>query len=285
MKKPSLPYLTSRKGGRYWYFRRGKGQMVPLPNPSDDGFLEAYNRARKGTPPKPSRTSIEALILSYVESARWRKLSPRSKADYGKVLDHIRAEAGKLDVSAITRPGLIAAQERNAHRARFANYIVQLYSVLCEHAIDLGWLKANPAQGIKLLPLGEGHKVWPAKAIEAYREHATGNALLIFELCLGTGQRIGDVLKMRWSDIEDGAIRVKQGKTGNELWIPLSPRLAGVLDASPRNGITICAGGDSRPLSYRRAAYAVDAIRKLSGCGDFRHYVSKAPTLAGGDRP
>jgi integrase len=84
-------------------------------------------------------------------------------------------------------------------------------------------------------------------------------------LCLGTGQRIGDVLRMRWSDIEDGAIRVKQGKTGNELWIPLTPRLGRLLDASARRGFGIVVGEDGRPLSYRRAAYAVDAIHKQAG--------------------
>jgi len=50
-----------------------------------------------------------------------------------------------------------------------------------------------------------------------------GRALLIFELCLGTGQRIGDVRKMRWSDIEEGGINVRQGKTGKDLWIPFTP--------------------------------------------------------------
>ena len=29
------------------------------------------------------------------------------------------------------------------------------------------------------------------------------------ELCVGTGQRIGDVLKMRWSDNQGGAVFVK----------------------------------------------------------------------------
>ncbi|MFK5997598.1 MAG: hypothetical protein QM492_05785 [Rhodobacterales bacterium] len=32
-------------------------------------------------------------------------------------------------------------------------------------------------------------------------------------------QRIGDVRKMRWSDIEDGGINVRQGKTSKGLWI------------------------------------------------------------------
>ena len=85
----------------------------------------------------------------------------------------------------------------------------------------------------------------------------------------GTGQRIGDVLRMRWSDIEDGAIKVKQGKTGNVLWIPIRPRLGSVLDAYPGNGLWMCSREDAQPLSYRRAAYAVDAVRRVLGLGAY----------------
>lgn len=272
-----LPYLM--QSGPRWYFRR-HGSLTRLPDPSDPGFLAAYDAAKRGRPPAPTSTSVEALILSYVASTRWEKLAPRTKADYRKVLDYLRDKIGRRDVSTITRPLAIEARDGNRHRARFANYVVQVLSVLCEHAVDLGWRKENPVKGTTLLRLGEGWQPWPAKAIEAYRAVAEGNALLIFELCLGTGQRISDVLRMRWSDIEDGAIKVKQGKTGNELWIPLTPRLAGVLDACPRRGLCIVAGDDSRPLSYRRASYAVDAGRRAAGVGGYTVHGLRHSTAA-----
>ncbi|MEQ8365955.1 MAG: tyrosine-type recombinase/integrase, partial [Roseicyclus sp.] len=45
------------------------------------------------------------------------------------------------------------------------------------------------------------------------------------ELCVGTGQRIGDVLNMRWSNNENGAVWVRQSKTSKELWVPILPEL------------------------------------------------------------
>lgn len=289
MKRPSLPYLEKRsKAGReYWYFRRRGEPTVRLPDPSEPDFLRAYEAARdRKAARRPSRANIAGLIDSYQDSPRWEKLAPRTQRDYRLVLGHIRKSAGEMSVSAITRPAIISARDRNRARPRFANYLVQVYSILCEHAVDIGWLKANPVKGTKLLKLGDGHKVWPAKAIEAYRAAATGNALLIFELCLGTGQRIGDVLKMRWPDIEGGAIRVKQGKTGNELWIPLTPGLAGLLGAADKKGLTIVAGEDSKPLSYRRAAYAVDQHRAAAGAAGYtihglRHSTAAALAEAG----
>jgi integrase len=259
VRRTTLPYLWRHPKGAL-YFRRD-GRYVPLPEPDDPEFHAAYDAAKRG-PRVVGKRNVSALIESYRRTVAFGEKAVRTRQDYDKVLAE---KIGGRDVSVITRPSIIAAMEANRHRARFANYIAQMASILCEHAVDLGWMRQNPVKGVSLLKLGDGHQVWPAKALEAYRSVATGNALLIFELCLGTGQRIGDVLRMRWSDIEDGAIRVKQGKTGNELWIPLTPRLGRLLDASARRGFGIVVGEDGRPLSYRRAAYAVDAIHKQAG--------------------
>ncbi|MBL3563248.1 tyrosine-type recombinase/integrase, partial [Rhodovulum sulfidophilum] len=57
---------------------------------------------------------------------------------------------------------------------------------------------------------------WPQSLIDAFRAAVPLGARerLLMELCLGTGQRIGDVLEMQWGDIQDGGITVKQNKTG-----------------------------------------------------------------------
>ena len=112
-------------------------------------------------------------------------------------------------------------------------------------------------------------KSWPVDLIETYRQKADGRALLIFELCLGTGQRIGDVRKMRWSDIEEGGINVRQGKTGKDLWIPFTSQLAAVLDQTPRTGLFILSQSDSQPVSYLAAAFAVMKVRKEIGAQEY----------------
>ena len=43
---------------------------------------------------------------------------------------------------------------------------------------------------------------WPAEHVEVFRGVADARSMLIFELCLATGQRIGDVLDMQWSDMK-----------------------------------------------------------------------------------
>jgi integrase len=135
--------------------------------------------------------------------------------------------------------------------------------------MDIGWRKDNPAEGVGgVKSTRPPREPWPVEKIAAFREACpVGNrARLIFEMCLGTGQRIGDVLKMRWSDIDGDGVKVRQGKTGAVLWVPLTGSLRAVLGATPRLGLTICAwGGQGRPTSYRGAADLLMAVRVKIG--------------------
>ena len=90
------------------------------------------------------------------------------------------------------------------------------------------------------------------------------------ELCVGTGQRIGDVLEMRWSDLQGGAVFVKQNKTSKELWIPILSELQTALDAASRHSVFLLTNerGTNR-WSYRGASQAVLNARKQIGALDF----------------
>jgi len=177
---------------------------------------------------------------------------------------------GNYDPTKMQRRHIIQMQMDNAEKVRWANYLVQVARVLFEHAIDLGWIERNPAKGVSMLKSKKPpRRPWPVDLIEAYRNTAEARALLIFELCLGTGQRIGDVRKMRWADIEGNGINVHQGKTGVDLWLPFTPQLATVLERTPREGLFIISQPDSRPVSYRAAAFAVMKVRKEIGAEEY----------------
>ena len=268
-KRPDLPYLRRKQGRRrvHWYFERA-GERTPLPDPSSPDFLAAYERARRGTPATaPSaRRTFAALVTEYRRSDRFARLAPRTRADYEKVLTWVNDKIGHLPVEGLKTPHVYRAQAENAATVRFANYIVQVLRLLCGHAIRLGWIERNPAEGVEMLkPSTPPRQPWPAEAIAAYRAAADGKALLIFELLHGTGQRIGDVLRMRWDDLEDGGVWVRQGKTGARLWVPLTPALTAALADTPRRGLTIVTAHHGRPLSYRMAHQAVMAVRRQIG--------------------
>lgn len=53
----------------------------------------------------------------------------------------------------------------------------------------------------------------------------------MLDLCLLTGQRVSDVIGMRWQDVTEEGVLVDQGKTGAPLLIEWTPELRAVVDA------------------------------------------------------
>lgn len=272
MKKHLPPHVYDKKGVLYFQ-RRGYRTTRIEAEPGTPAFALEYAALLNGAvvAPAPNARTFNALVRSYIASARYRDLAPRTAKDYDKVLMWVREKLGPLPVAGMQRKDVIRARDANADRVRFANYIVQVLRVLFEHAIDIGWIKDNPAKGVGLIKSdGPKREAWPQTMIDAYREAATGRALLIFELCIGTGQRIGDVLRMRWSDLDGDGITVRQSKTGTPLWIPLTPRLRFILDQTPRTGLTIIAHGPhGKPLTYFPAARDVRVVRERIGAEDY----------------
>lgn len=90
------------------------------------------------------------------------------------------------------------------------------------------------------------------------------------ELCVGTGQRIGDVLNMRWSNIDNGGVLVRQSKTSKELWVPILPELQAALDAASRHSVFILTNerGANR-WSYRGASAGVRKVRERIGALEY----------------
>ena len=67
-----------------------------------------------------------------------------------------------------------------------------------------------------------GAAAWPLAVQRAFYEGAPEHLQLAFALLLYTGQRRGDVCRMRWTDIEDGKggeqwLTVEQEKTGETV--------------------------------------------------------------------
>ena len=266
MTKRELPkYVYRKKGGGVYLQRRVFKTVRFVSEPSTPEFWAEYALILRGRAPVPEGRTLKALAIGYQLSDRFTGLAPRTRQDYLRVLDYVKEKLGHLPADRMQRKDVIRGQQANKDAVRFANYIVQVLRVMFEHAIDQGWRQDNPAKGVRLLKSGRTPRLpWPPEKIAAFREAAPlgTRARLIFELLLGTGQRIGDVLKMRWDDLEEGGVNVQQGKTGTVLWIPLISGPREALGATPKAGLTICAQPNGRPTSYDGAHAMIMKVRK-----------------------
>jgi integrase len=75
-------------------------------------------------------------------------------------------------------------------------------------------------------------------------------------LALYTGQRQSDLLRMTWSDVDEGAIQVVQEdgsegqkKTRKKVWVPIHKELKAELERVERRSIRILTGNRGRPFT------------------------------------
>lgn len=283
MKRALPPYCYQKPRGVYFQ-RRGWDSHKFQGAPHTPEFAAEYALILRGAPPvAPGGRSFTALVRSYQRSDKWKRLAPRTKADYDKVLAWVEAKLGPLPVEKMQRKDVIRARDANAKTVRFANYIVQVLRILFEYSIDIGWRRDNPAKEVGgLKSAGPERQPWTADLIAAYRAAAPMGTRqrLIFEVCLGTGQRIGDALRMRWDDLHNGGVNVRQNKTGVKLWIPITSDLRAALDATKRVGLTICAQPNGKPTSYRGAADLVFSVREKIGAKAYDNHALRYTAAA-----
>lgn len=271
MKKTNPPYVDPKisKGRRYNFFRKG-GKYTRLPDDMDSQeFWEAYWALRSGRTQQVSKTTWSALIESYLKSPGYLSKSNGTRANYRRHCDAIREKNGQKDVRKFRRKDAIAARDALAETWSKANERLAVLSILCAHAVDLEWIDRNPVAGIGKLKGGE-YEPWPAGKLRAF-ERAAGSGTLartVYELAIGTGQRLGDCIAMRWEDFDGEYMAVVQEKTGTRLWVYCPQRLRDYLASLPRGGRHILAKNLVEPIGKRRVQAAVEAVREAIGAKD-----------------
>ncbi|MGN6788920.1 MAG: tyrosine-type recombinase/integrase [Rhodanobacteraceae bacterium] len=112
-----------------------------------------------------------------------------------------------------------------------ANREKALLSHIWNYARDEGYTdKPNPCAGIKGFK-ESGRDVYVEEDVYgAVWEHADVVLRDAMDLAYLTGQRPADVVRMAETDVRDGALMVRQGKTGAKVRIVISPNLQAVID-------------------------------------------------------
>lgn len=239
--------------------------------PGTPEFDRLYWEIRSGKAHRAEvKTSFSALVEAYLVSKKYAALAPSTKVKYRKILDLIREQNGPLDVTTVSRSEVEASHQKYAATPRQADYYLQVLSILFNFAIRLEWMTHNPASGIDKFGARKELKPWPEWFQAEYRARATGNALAAYHLGSGTGQRPGDVVKMRWSDFDGEYMTVKQEK-GREkdahkdsetLTIYCPAKLRAFLASWPRKGEFIFAKNLREAVDYQSVEKQFRKVRE-----------------------
>jgi integrase len=272
-----LPYLRPKKakGKTYYYFDAGKDDsgvtvLMPLPNIKDPRFGDCYARAKGERTRKKNRKAVltlDGLIRSYEKSPEFHGLSEASKRSYSHYLDKanrlMRSAAGESWPAAkIEKKDVIKLRDTLADTPGAASQAVRALGALYAWAIDNDKLKDNPAKGVKKFK-GKEHQPWPEALLDkALADPQIGMATALFYF---TGQRINEVVKMRWDDIAGGSMRVFVQKTRSWLDVAILPELGEMLQRQPRSGLTILTNANGVPWTQGGLRQKLQAWAKVRG--------------------
>lgn len=279
------------KGRDYYYY--DTGELKPngaklfkrLPDVKADDFgakLAAHEawrtkRAKTGA----SGTTVTALIRYYSDSSEFARLAASTQRVYQISLSKIEAEMGEAPVDDVTPKDVATFISDMGNAPGAANMALSVLSAVykwgrLKHHVNA---TTNPIGDHKMVATGS-HEPWPEAIVNAALASEAPRVKLAAHLLYFTAQRIGDVCKMRWTDIGDGFISITQQKTDKPLTIPLHRTLAAMLAATPKRGMTILTSHNGAPVSPDRIRYDLQEFAAGYGAKVVPHGLRKNAVIA-----
>lgn len=274
--KSGLLYVktTTSKGHRYWYFDTGtldaKGKKVfsRLPDISDKAaFGSAYaamlgHRTRRAN--AAGALTLSDVIALYRKGQKYTRLAAGSKRIYDIYLAELETMLGMGPANEILRGDIVLMIDKRAGQPAAANMLLKVTRAMFKWARSRGHVTADPCADIDLNDLGE-HQPWPEELLVAALASDDKRVRLAVHLLYYTAQRIGDVVAMKFGDIKDGVLFVRQQKTDKELMIPVHKDLQAELAGLGRHLGPIIISARGKPLSVDRLRTSLKAWAAKQG--------------------
>lgn len=211
----------------YWAPKRSTkaaGNRIALgSNPSLPEFWERLQAAQGLIPATPTGT-FSKLIEDFKASPEWKRLRPASQRAYKHCLGRIETVMGKRPVVELTKPHVYQFRDAMGDKPPLANLTLGTLQTLIEFGVARGYRTDNPVIGVKRLEL-EGERGTRPWTEDEYAKVIKGPVDLARMAFLGraTGQRSGDLVKMRQADLEADGINVSISKLrGKRHFVPLT---------------------------------------------------------------
>ncbi len=93
--------------------------------------------------------------------------------------------------------------------------------------------------------------IWTEGPVTKFMDGAPPELQRALILAMLSGQRYGDLIRLRWSDYDGQALSLKQSKGQVRVNVPVTPVLRMMLSTTPRVGPYILTRADGRPCVHR----------------------------------
>jgi integrase len=192
-------------------------------------FAAAYDERRN-----PKTNDLTMLVRQYRASTDFRTTALTTQHEYSTYLDIIRDAFGSLSLEQLqdtrTRGKFKEWRDKMAATPRKADFAWAVLARVLSFGKDRGVLTTNIAErGGRIYRPDRREMIWTDGHVSAFEAVAPTNMRLALQLALWTGQRKGDLLRLRWRDYDGECLRLSQSKTKSKVIVPLHPNLRQLL--------------------------------------------------------
>jgi integrase len=295
-------HLHQIHGRWYWIPSKSAKDLGFRSSPLGTDLFEARKKAERlneqldlerrkyAQPEKVEQGTVKDLIARYKKDDKYLKRALETRKGYAYRLKLIEEKAGDLKVAEIERVDLVKTYQalKDKYNAAMAASMMRVWRILMKHAYDIGWTAINHASEIGIEAPDSRSVVWTPEEVNELVAVAIANrrpsVALAARLAYDSGQRPTDVLRLTWSQWDGSGFWIKQSKTGQKVFAPVSPELASELSGMKKEGIYVVLGANRRPYtrhSFSRAFAEIRAAAGLEASLQFRDLRRTAATELG----
>jgi integrase len=175
-----------------------------------------------------NNTVTVSQILDRYQAQCLHLLAPRTARDYTRHIGHLKARFGPLNATELKPRDFGPFIQERAGKKGQVQRVRQLavLSAALTQAVSFWYLlDANVLRDVKRPKRPPRDRLIEDHEFEAVRALAPLRVRLMMDLAVRLGQRQGDLLDLKWSDLREGFVNLQQGKTGKRLAIEITPEL------------------------------------------------------------
>jgi len=246
-KDTHLPQCVYHRNGAYFYVKRGKWTRLGATLKEATAKWASLYEGEPG--------SMAALIAKALPVICKGK-KPNTASQYrhaAKKLSKIFAEFRVEDVQQKHVAGMKLQLESTPN---MANRCLSVLRLVFDFAVENQLIASNPAIGVRRHEEQKRKRLLEWGELEAIYAASGDRLRAIIDLALRTGQRIGDVLKIRRADLTPEGIRFEQQKTGTKITVAWTPELREVVERAKKlnqniRAFTLLHNRRGKPPDYR----------------------------------
>jgi integrase len=273
-----LPRRMHLKHGQYYYVTSSTPRKwIPLGKDENKARTQ-WARLENG---EVSTICNAALTMKAVMARYERDVLPtkaKNTSDIQRVqLQSLAAVFGDMIPDNILPTHIGEYLDRRGKKAPVAaNREISLLSHVFTKAMRWGFAKSNPCTRVEKNPQKVRERYITDAEYAAVLKVAPFAVQIAMELAYYTGQRLSDVLKMRWSDIQDGCLLVEQQKTKTRLSIEIHGELQTVMDRARTTGkvrsLYLVSNTHAQPYTKDGFTTMFARARAKAGINDFHFH-------------